>query len=141
MRYWLGVVSRDHVREGTALGIAQLGHGRRGGLARLAAGDWLVYYSPRTRERGGEPVQGFTAIGRVADDELRQVGEGEFRPWRRRVEYLTGAVETPIRSVRLDLTDEANWGYQLRRGLLELSDHDFAAIKEAMCPPARRTGP
>ena len=63
MTAWLGVVCRDHVRRGTTLGIAQLGHGKRDGLARLAAGDWLVYYSPRTSLRGGEPLQAFTAIG------------------------------------------------------------------------------
>jgi len=31
MRFWLGVVSRDHVLRGVALGIAQIGHGRRSG--------------------------------------------------------------------------------------------------------------
>ena len=132
MRHWLGVVCRDHVRSGTALGVAQLGHGRRTGLDRLAAGDWLVYYSPRTEARGGAPVQAFTAIGKVADDDIWQAEEGDFRPWRRRVDYVPEVVETPIRFLRLDLTDEPNWGYQLRRGLIELSAGDFAVISAAM---------
>ncbi len=28
-KYWLGVVSREHVRRGVELGIAQVNHGKR----------------------------------------------------------------------------------------------------------------
>ncbi|MCU7728125.1 EVE domain-containing protein [Actinoplanes sp. KI2] len=132
MSAWLGVVCRDHVRRGTQRGIAQLGHGKRDGLARLAAGDWLVCYSPRTSLRGGEPLQAFTALGVVADDEIWQAHEGDFHPWRRRVEYLPDAVETPIRSLPLDLTARPGWGVSLRRGLVPLTDDDFARIHAAM---------
>ncbi|MEU4215202.1 EVE domain-containing protein [Actinoplanes sp. NPDC026623] len=134
MSHWLGVVCRDHVQRATRLGIAQLGHGKRGGLARLAAGDRLVYYSPRTSLRDGEPLQAFTALGEVADDEIWQADEGDFQPWRRRVDYLPDAVETPIRSLSLDLTAQPGWGIHLRRGLLPLTDGDFAAIHAAMRP-------
>jgi hypothetical protein len=132
MNHWLGVVCRDHVRRGTERGIAQLGHGKRDGLARLAAGDWLVYYSPRTSLRDGEPLQSFTAIGEVVDDEIWQAHEGDFHPWRRRVDYLAGAVETPIKSLRLDLTDRPGWGAMLRRGLVRLTDDDFGRVHAAM---------
>ncbi|GAA2689340.1 EVE domain-containing protein [Actinoplanes palleronii] len=135
MNHWLGVVCRDHVRRATERGIAQLGHGKRPNLARLAAGDWLVYYSPRTSLRDGEPLQACTAIGRVADDEIWQADEGDFHPWRRRVDYLPGAIETPIKSLRLDLTGEPNWGYQLRRGLVPLTGQDFDVIRSAMQAP------
>lgn len=132
MSHWLGVVCRDHVRRGIERGIAQLGHGKRDGLARLAAGDWLVYYSPRTSLRDGEPLQAFTAIGMVPDEEIWQAHEGNFHPWRRRVDYLPHAAEPPIRSLTLDLTDDPHWGYQLRRGLIRLTDHDFGTIRAAM---------
>jgi len=132
MTAWLGVVCRDHVRRGTGLGIAQLGHGKRDGLERLAAGDWLVYYSPRTSLRGGEPLQAFTALGRVSDDEIWQAHEGDFHPWRRRVDYLPDAVETPIKTLRLDLTSRPGWGAMLRRGLVRLSEDDFGRIHAAM---------
>lgn len=148
-RYWLGVVCRDHVRRGTGLGIAQLGHGKRSGLARLSAGDWLVYYSPRTSLRGGVPLQAFTAIGEVADEVIWQADEGEFQPWRRQVRYLPDAVEVPIGGFGgsggfgdfggsggsgggLDLTSAPNWGYRLRAGLVELTPSDFARIRSAM---------
>lgn len=132
MTHWLGVVCRDHVRRGTQLGIAQLGHGQRDGLARLAADDWLIYYSPRTSLRDGAPLQAFTALGVVVDDEIWQAHEGTFHPWRRRIEYLPDAVETPIRSLSLDLTAESGWGAQLRRGLVRLTDDDFGRIRTAM---------
>lgn len=136
MNHWLGVVCRDHVRRGTELGIAQLGHGRRDQLARLASGDWLVYYSPRTSLRGGAPLRACTAVGEVPDDEIWQAHEGDFHPWRRRVRYLPAAAEVPIRSLRLDLTAAPNWGHQLRRGLVPLTADDFATIRAAMLTPA-----
>ncbi|MGY0232103.1 EVE domain-containing protein [Longispora urticae] len=133
MRFWLGVVCRDHVLRGTALGIAQLGHGKRTGLARLSAGDWLVYYSPRTSLRGGDPLRAFTAIGVVADDEIWQADEGDFRPWRRRIRYVPDPTQTPVHDLAgLDLTADPNWGYALRRGLLELTREDFRSIRAAM---------
>ncbi len=134
MTYWLGVVSRSHVKRGVALGIAQIGHGKRGGLARMSAGDWLIYYSPREQLGAGAPLQAFTAIGQVCDDEIWQADEGELKPWRRRVSYRHEAVDAPIRPLvgTLDLTSGTNWGYQLRRGLLELTGRDFASIRAAM---------
>jgi hypothetical protein len=131
---WLGVVSRDHVLRGVEKGIAQIGHGKSAGLRRLGTGDGFVYYSPRDAYPKGAPVRAFTAIGRVADDEVWQTDEGEFKPWRRRIDYEPGAVEVPIADLsdRLDLTAKPNWGYALRRGLLELSPKDFALIQAAM---------
>ncbi|MFE0463389.1 EVE domain-containing protein [Kitasatospora sp. NPDC058965] len=133
MRYWLGVVCREHVERGRRLGIAQLGHGKRPPLARLAAGDWLVYYSPRTRLQGGSPLQAFTALGQVADEVIWQADEGAFKPWRRRVDYRD-TTDTPIEGLRraLDLTADPHWGHQLRRGLIELSEGDFTRIRAAM---------
>lgn len=131
MKYWLGVVCRDHVLRGVSLGIAQLGHGKRDGLAKLSPGDWLVYYSPRTSLRDGEALQAFTAIGEVADAEIWQADEGDFKPWRRRVAYAP-AHSAAIHELPLELTAQPNWGYQLRRGLVPLSEHDFRAIEAAM---------
>lgn len=134
MTWWLGVVTRDHVRRGVALGIAQIGHGKNAGLARMRAGDGLVYYSPRSSLDSTTPLRAFTAVGTVADEEVFQADEGEFRPWRRRVAYDPSAREVPVDELRheLDLTRGPNWGYALRRGLLELSAADARRIAEAM---------
>jgi hypothetical protein len=133
MSCWLGVVSREHVARGVERGIAQIGHGKRASLARMQPGDWLVYYSPRERLRDGAPVKAFTAVGRLVDDVVWQADEGAFKPWRRRVDYLE-AREAPVRLLLdvLDLTRSPNWGYALRRGLLELTRHDFTLIYAAM---------
>jgi len=133
MTAWLGVASADHVGRGVELGIAQIGHGKRPGLARMRPGDLLVYYSPRDT-LGGRPLQEFTAIGRVADGETWQAVEGDFRPWRRRVYYVTPVRPVQLQSVRdrLELTSGSHWGHQLRRGLVPLSDPDAEVLTAVM---------
>lgn len=132
-RGWLGVVSAAHVRRGVELGIAQINHGQRAPLTRMQPGDTLVYYSP-TRQRGDRtPYRFFTAIGTVADDDIWQADEGDFAPYRRRIDYLA-ATPVPLADLRprLHLTGEPNWGYQLRTGLVLLDAHDVQIIREAM---------
>ncbi|MBF6174715.1 EVE domain-containing protein [Nocardia blacklockiae] len=135
-RYWLNVVSREHVRRGVELGIAQANHGKRAAMERMRPGDGLVYYSPRTGMRAGAPVKAFTALATVDDRPAWQAEDpgGCFRPWRRAVTYEPAAQEVPIDALRdeLDLTSVPNWGMVLRRGLVELSGHDFAVISRAM---------
>jgi hypothetical protein len=130
---WLGVISAEHVRRGVALGIGQIGHGKRPGLARMGAGDTLIYYSPVEKIGDRTPLQQFTAIGDIVDDEIWQADEGTFKPFRRRVRYL-GATPVDLAAVRslLHLTAEANWGYQLRRGLLPPDEHDAVVLRSAM---------
>ncbi|WP_405135067.1 EVE domain-containing protein [Nocardia sp. NBC_01388] len=135
-KYWLAVVSRDHVRRGVELGIAQANHGKRAPVERMRPGDGFVYYSPRTGMREGEVLKAFTALGIIADQPVWQAEDqgGCFRPWRRAVDYDRSAEQVPIDSLRseLDLTSTPNWGIVLRRGLIELTAHDFAAISRAM---------
>ena len=135
-KYWLAVVSRDHVRRGVALGIVQANHGKRAAVERMRPGDGLVFYSPRTGMREGEPVKSFTAIGTVDDGPAWQAEDpgGCFLPWRRAVTYRPDAHDVAIDTVRgdLDLTSVPNWGIVLRRGVVELSAHDFAVISQAM---------
>jgi hypothetical protein len=130
---WLGVVSAEHVRRGVNLGIAQIGHGKRAGLARMKAGDTLVYYSPVERLGDGTPLRRFTALGTVADDEIWQADEGDFKPFRRRVRY-EHATPVDVESVRnlLLLTASPNWGYQLRRGLIPLEEADVQILRSRM---------
>lgn len=134
MAGWLGVVQAEHVARALVLGIAQVNHGKRSGLARMHAGDWLVYYSPHHRLGAHSPLQAFTAVGRLPDDEIWQADEGTFRPFRRRAVYRTDARHAPLADLRerLDLTADPQWGYLLRRGLVPLSDHDVALVHETM---------
>jgi EVE domain len=135
MKCWVNTISRDHVRLGVEGRFTQAGHGKAAGLRRLNAGDWLVFYSPKTSMEGGEPLQAFTAIGRIADAELYQVQMAPgFVPWRRNVEFVD-CVETPIRQLIDALSfikDKQRWGYMFRFGLFEIPQRDFELIKRAM---------
>lgn len=134
-RFWVGVVSKEHVLRGVEGGFAQLCHGKRAPLARLQEGDWLVYYSPRTAFQGGEPCQAFTAVGRVVGEALYPFNMGDgFVPFRRAVQFLV-CREAPIRPLigRLSfLPDRQHWGFSFRRGHFEIPEADFGRITEAM---------
>ena len=83
MKYWIGVVSKDHVENGVQDGIMQLGHGKRAPLMLLKKGDWLLYYSPAQTLGDKRPLQAFTALGEIADDEIFQFPMSEqFVPYR-----------------------------------------------------------
>ena len=135
MRFWINTVSRDHVRLGIEGGFTQANHGRPTTLRRLARGDLLVFYSPRTSLQGGEPLQRFTAIGRIADDEVYQAEmTPTFHPWRRRVDFLASE-EAPIKDLVDELgfiRDKHRWGFPFRRGLFETAEEDFRRIAAAM---------
>lgn len=135
MTYWVGVVQADHVARGVELGIAQINHGSRAGVNRLHPGDGFVYYSPKDAFPEGAPLKSFTAIGVISDREPWQATDGDFTPWRRAVAWDTGAHQAPIADLRdtLEFTrDNPKWGYQLRLGLFEISQHDFDVIARAM---------
>jgi predicted RNA-binding protein len=133
--YWVNTISRDHVRLGVEGGFTQAGHGKASGLKRLKAGDWLVFYSPKTSLRAGKPLQAFTAIGRVADDDPYQVEMAPgFTPWRRSVEFVR-CTEAPIRPLIDQLTfisDKQRWGYTFRFGLFKIPQADYEVIERAM---------
>jgi hypothetical protein len=57
-----------------------------------------------------------------------------FSPFRRDIDWRPGE-EVPIKPLlgRLQFTTaKRNWGYQLRFGLFEISEHDMATIAAAM---------
>jgi DNA-binding MarR family transcriptional regulator/predicted RNA-binding protein len=133
--FWVSTISRDHVRLSVEGGFTQAGHGKASGLKRLKADDWLIYYSPKTSLRDGEPVQAFTAMGRVVDEEPYQVEQAPgFTPWRRNIEFLR-CIEAPIRPLIDQLSfikDKRRWGYMFRVGLFKIPQEDFAVISQAM---------
>jgi len=134
-KYWINTVSRDHVQRGVAGGFTQAGHGKPTMLKRLKAGDWIIFYSPKTAYEGGEPLQSFTAIGQVADDGLYQFEMAPgFIPWRRNVAF-SQSKEVPIKPLINELSfiqDKTHWGYKFRFGMFEIPEQDFVIIKDAM---------
>ena len=120
-----------------AVGLVQASHGARPALEQMGESDGVVYYSPKT-QIDGERLREFTAIGRIAPGIVHQgesAAPSSYRPWRRHIDYETDVVAAPIRPLLsvLEFTrSNPDWGYQLRRGLLEISRHDFELIRRQM---------
>ena len=135
MHYWVGVASRDHVLVAVRGGFCQLNHGKEAPMKRLAPGDRILYYSPRAEMQAGEPLQAFTAIGKVLPGEPYQVNQSErFQPFRRDVRYFD-AREASIRPLLPDLSfaqGKASWGQVMRRGTFRIEPADYRIIAEAM---------
>ena len=135
MKYWITVVSKDHITRGVAGGFMQANHGKQGPLTRMATGDWVIIYSPRQSMSGTEPLQAFTAIGQVACDEIYQHKmSDDFIPFRRDINYYKCS-ETPIVPLVEKLSflpNKQQWGYPFRFGFFELPGHDFELIKQQM---------
>jgi EVE domain len=133
--YWIGVASKDHVDNAIAGGFTQLNHGKAAPLERMRAGDGYLFYSPRTAYPGGEPLQAFTAIGRVRTGTLYQATLSEdFHPFRVDVDYLR-CRPAPIKPLIAQLSfirSKTHWGAAFRFGMLRVPEADFAMIAAAM---------
>lgn len=132
-RNWVGVVSREDVLRGVEGGFAMLDQGSLGPLLRLAPGDWLIYYSPRTSHPGGKALQAFTAIGTATDSEPYQA---DIRPgvtgFRRDMDWLPASeIRVADLSAQLDFT-RGSWGLLTRRGLFEVTEQDRQLILNSM---------
>ena len=134
-RFWIGVVSASHVKCGELGGFAQLCHGKSVPLRKMRAGDWLIYYSPRTEMTKGAPLQAFTAIGEVDDDKVYEYQMSEsFVPFRRKIRYIS-CREVQIRDLLEQLSftrGNRNWGYSFLYGHFEIVREDFLTIANAM---------
>jgi hypothetical protein len=132
--YWILVASKEHVQLGIAGAFAQAGHGKRSGIARMHAGDRIIYYSPKVEFGGTEPLHAFTALGEVTDDEIVQVEmSSDFKPFRRKVKYLkTGEVKIePLINDLQFIRNKKSWGAAFRFGMLEIQQQDFERIRNA----------
>jgi len=135
-RFWVNVVSFDHVKNGVKAGITQSCHGKSTPLKRMSEGDWIVHYSPKEAFQGSTPCQKFTSLGQVADDEVYQFDMGGgFVPWRRNINYLD-CEPTPIAGLLEELTftkgKERSWGMVFRYGFFEMKYQDFTLLYKEM---------
>jgi hypothetical protein len=135
MRYWITVVSKDHIANGVAGGFMQANHGKQGPLKRMSVDDWVIFYSPKVTYAGNEALQAFTAIGQVADDQVYQHKMSEnFIPYRRNIKFYP-CKETSIVPLieNLDfIPNKKSWGYPFRFGFFEIKEHDFKLIYSRM---------
>ena len=134
-KYWIAVVSKEHVVNGIDWGIMQVCHGKKAPLKRIKKNDLIVFYSSKIKMQDKVPYQKFTAVAKAIDDEIYQVKMFEnFEPFRRKVKFLE-CQETEIKPLinHLDfIPNKKSWGYPFRYGLLEISKKDFDLITNKM---------
>ena len=58
-KFWIIVVSKDHVLMGVQGGFAQACHGKSSPLKRMSVGDWVLHYSPKLEFRVNKKVSSF----------------------------------------------------------------------------------
>uniref|UniRef100_UPI0028EC13C2 EVE domain-containing protein n=1 Tax=Corynebacterium durum TaxID=61592 RepID=UPI0028EC13C2 len=132
MRYWVGVVSEEHVLLAVDGGFCQVCHGKQAPLKRMEEGDWLLYYSPRTKMKTGEKLQAFTAAGQVIDDQVYQYQMSEnFFPFRRNIMFQDITQNCPL-SVARKHPEWGKYSTQLRYGHFEVSQGFFDYIYDYM---------
>ena len=126
-QYWIGVVSRSHVQIGVKGGFMQLNHGKRAPLAKLKAGDGVVFYSPRESYPDGAPLQAFTAMRQARKENTPPTEEEQSKVKSLLEEILSG----------LDKLQKANRKYEVTRfkGLGEMM---AAQLKETTMDPRKR---
>ena len=134
-KYWIGVASKNHVLRGVEDGAAMLNHGKLAPLKKMKAGDFLIYYAPKIELGKDEICQKFIAVGKIKTGEPYQVKlSADFEPYRVDVKYFK-ADEAEIKPLIEDLEfikNKQSWGYAFRFGQVEISEHDFKMIAEAM---------
>ncbi|MDH7795674.1 MULTISPECIES: EVE domain-containing protein [unclassified Beijerinckia] len=135
MKYWIGVVSRDHIETGRAGGFIQLCHGKEAPLRRIAAGDRIIFYSPRQSMNAGASLQAFTALCEMLPElaYLYDMGGG-FTPYRRNTRFLPSGIApiAPLLNTLSFTRGQRNWGYAFRRGYFQITADDYVAIAAAM---------
>ncbi|MFE6167460.1 EVE domain-containing protein [Viridibacillus arvi] len=134
-KFWVGVVSEEHVRIGEKGEFAQLCHGKCAPLKKMKEGDWLIYYSPKTKYPDGKPLQSFTAIGTVKSGIIyRFEMNPQFIPFRMDIEYqpCQNISLSSIKKMLEFVNENANIGLLFRRGHFEIEQKDFMTIANAM---------
>jgi len=131
-RFWIGVVSKEHVLRGVEGGFCQVCHGKKAPLNRMKKGDYLLYYSPKYQLNGQEKLQAFTAVGKILDDTAYQVEMFEdFFPFRRDVSYYQPVKDCHIEQVRTH-PEWRQYASQIRYGHFEVSKEFFLYVFEQM---------
>ncbi|MEO8398474.1 MAG: EVE domain-containing protein [Ignavibacteriaceae bacterium] len=134
-KFWIVAASKDHIKIGEKNGFTQANHGKPNALKKMNKDDMIIFYSSKEKFDEDIKYQKFTAIGKVADDEIYQYEmDDNFKPFRRKVNYFK-SVEAPIQPIIEDLSfikNKKSWGYPFRFGVLEIHENDFKLIEKKM---------
>jgi predicted RNA-binding protein len=131
MKYWINTVSHEHVMVGKKGSFVQAGHGKKTTVKKLQQDDYIIFYSPKTSLRNGKPVQAFTAVAQIKDQDVYQaIISDRFQPYRRNADY-ENCQEIQIKPLIEQLEfiiNKQHWGFRFRLGLFEINQHDFELI-------------
>jgi hypothetical protein len=134
-RFWIAVVSKEHVLRGVEGNYMQACHGKKAPLAKMKKGDGFLFYSSKISLKGDEKCQAFTAIGEVKDDIVYQFQMSEsFIPFRRNIDFFKSENVSilPLIEDLEFIQDKKYWGYNFRYGFLEIGEKDFNFIQSKM---------
>lgn len=137
MKYWIAVVSKNHVNQGVNQGIIQVCHGKQAPLKRMNMNDWVIIYSPKQSFGGNESCRAFTAIGQVSDELIYQYQMSpDFIPYRRNVKFYNCQEISilPLINQLEFIENKQRWGYKFRFGFFEVKERDFNLIYSKMMP-------
>ena len=135
MKYWINIISKDHVMVGKEGGFVQAGHGKEASVKKLQPDDIMIFYSPKTSLQNGKPVQAFTAIAEIKEQDVYQVViNDDFQPYRKnaKYEYCKEVSIRPLIEKLEFITNKKHWGLRFRLGLFEINQHDFELIYRLM---------
>lgn len=134
-KYWIIVASKDHVKNGMSLGIAQACHGKVSPLKRMKPKDFVIFYSGKQTLNKKDKCQEFTAIGQVKDEEIYQIQITDvFCPARRNIEFFEHKDISilPLINDLQFIKNKQSWGSPFRLGILEINKNDFDLISTQM---------
>jgi len=134
-RFWLCVISKEHALNAKKMGLIAANHGKKAPLQRMKKNDGVVIYSHKMTLDGKEPLQAFSAIGIIKDDEIFQADWNGFSPFVRKIDFLNHKQDVPIRPLLDNLSftkGKKSWGFQFRFGCFEIAQSDFELIKTQM---------
>lgn len=134
-KYWIATISKEHTQHGVSGNFIQVCHGKQAPLKRMKKGDYLLVYSSKITMEGNEKCQAFTAVGRVANEEVYQFEMTEnFKPFRRDIAFYA-CEEVSILPLINDLAfipNKKSWGFPFRFGFFEINEQDFNLITAKM---------
>lgn len=134
-KYWIAVVSHEHVKTVMDGGFACASHGKKKPLEVMQPHDGIIYYSPTELYGVKKPLQQFTALCTLKDAPpyQKEIYEG-FNPWQRDAEYKI-AQPIPVKKLLDELSFISNkkyWGMAFRRGVFSIPEKDFKLIAKHM---------
>jgi hypothetical protein len=138
-------MSEDNYEIARARGLIGMSEHAARAIQRISVGDLIVFYINRKQVDSSptDPaakVQRFRGLAKVcgeafeSNDLIWHIREGELFPHRRPVEFLSD-VSASVRPLIEQLSFATNtkyWALPLRRGYVEMTAKDFAAIQATM---------